>query len=386
MKRSNVFGVALLAMLAMPAVTASGARAGAWARPDLVLFSQGTPAPVGETAYAEILVDECAVTTEGTLTANNKPSDTAAFSANVEEGCGKAGYSITGAVNSAKLSSDGTMSFTSTITLNVPGPCNYSITKYSVPFNTNGDEATGGEGKGTARLSKKGSSKSCPKALTASAALLDHKDGLYSTELTSSWWVERKLLVGTEPIAEETKVTVPLKLTFTVNKGSKAVEIECKKEKINNGLIEAPNSRSEEAEIFERCEVVGEDTVCTVASTEPESPPGTITTKALEAKLEGTREAEKLKFVPRSGASIAVFEIKGTSCAEGNSTFKIVGDMICNYEKVGLEKIEHPLEFTATSGSKVRVEEISPEPSSVAAVFEVTDKVHLTSGMPWSAS
>jgi hypothetical protein len=382
MKRSNVFGIALFAMLGLSALTASGA----WARTDdLVLFYQEAPAPVGETAYAGIAVDECAVISEGTLTANNQPSDTAAFSTNVEESCGKAGYSITGVVKSAKLSAKGTMLFTSTITLSVPGPCNYSIKKYSVPFNTNtnGKEeattGTTGEGEVNAKLSKTGSSKSCAKTLTATATavLRNHGDGLYGTEPTSSWWVEGKLLEGTEPIAEETNVTVPFKLEFKYE-GTKAVKIECKDEKIEEGMIEAPGKRSEKAEIFEGCEVVGEAAVCSVAS--KGSPVGTIKTHALKAKLEGPPGAEKLKFDPEEGETITELQIEeiSPSCAEKKSEFKVGGEMICSYKDVGLEKVKHPLEFTATSGSKVRV-------NGELAVFEVTDMVHLSSGMPWSA-
>jgi hypothetical protein len=384
MKRFTVFGIALSAMLALSALTASGASAKV---DDLVLFSQGAPASVGETAYGGITVDECAVMTEGTLTANNQPSDTAAFSTNVEESCGKAGYSITGVVKSAKLSAKGAMLFTSTITLSVPGPCNYSIQKYSVPFNTNtnGEEgATTGEGEVNAKLSKTGSSKSCAKTVTATATtvLRNHGDGLYGTEPTSSWWVEGKLLEGTEPIAEETNVTVPFKLEFKYE-GTKAVKIECKDEKIEKGMIEAPGKRSEKAEIFEGCEVVGEEAVCSVTS--KESLPGTIRTQALKAKLEGPPGAEKLKFTPEEGETITELEIEeiSSSCAEKSSTFKVHGEMTCNYKDVGLEKVEHPLEFTATSGSKVIVE--GTKTPGELAVFEVTDMVHLSSKMPWSA-
>ncbi len=53
--------------------------------------------------------------------------------------------------------------------------------------------------------------------------------------------------------------------------------------------------------------------------------------------------------------------------------------MDCNYKGVETESEEHPLEFTATSGSKV---EVNGKPSE----FTGTDKVHLSSGKLWSAS
>jgi RHS repeat-associated protein len=184
MKRSHVFGIALMATLALSALTASGA----WAKSDLVLLYEGAPALVGETAYGGFRVDGCAVRTEGTLTANKEATDTAAFSTNVDESCEEAGYSIKGVVESAALTANGTMSFTSTITLSVPGPCNYSIKKYSVPFNTNRIEATFGEGEVTAKLSKTGSSKSCAKTVEApfTAVLRNHEGELYGTE-PSGW-------------------------------------------------------------------------------------------------------------------------------------------------------------------------------------------------------
>ena len=387
MKRSNVFGIALLAMLLLSALTASGA----WASTDpLVLLYNGEPAPVGETAYGGLRVDECLVLTEGALTANRKRSDTAAFSTNHEEHCEKAGYSITGVVKSAKLSAKGTMSFRSTITLGVPGPCNYSITKYRVPFDTNGKEATDGEGSNiNARLSKTGSSKSCAKHLQVpfSAILLNHEDGLYGTETASSrpapqWWVEDELLVGSEPIAEETKVIVPFKLEFKAE-GTKAVTIECTTEKIKEGLIEGPASRSEEAEIFEGCEVVGEEAACSVASSG--SPAGTIATNPLKAKLEGKVGAATLKFAPASGETIATFEIKeiSSACAEKNFKFRVGGEMKCGYREVKPEKSKHRLEFTTTSGSKVEVE--GTNTLLAPAGFEVTDAVSLSSGKLWSA-
>jgi hypothetical protein len=92
--------------------------------------------------------------------------------------------------------------------------------------------------------------------------------------------------------------------------------------------------------------------------------------------------------VPEPGQSFAQFEIKeiSSSCAEKNSTFKVDGDMICNYNGVGLEKLEHPLAFTATSRSKVEIEEVEgTKTPRESAVFEVTDKVHLSSGWLWSA-
>ena len=55
------------------------------------------------------------------------------------------------------------------------------------------------------------------------------------------------------------------------------------------------------------------------------------------------------------------------------------GQMTCNYQEVEEELGEHPLEFTAASGSEVKV-------SGEVVPFSGTDAVHLASGRLWSAS
>jgi hypothetical protein len=182
MKRFSVLGIALVAVLALSALTAGGA----WASTDLTLLYQEAPAPVGETASAGILIMGCTLITEGTLTANKKPTDKAAFSTPFFGECEEEeeGYSITGEVKSAGLKASGTMSFKAAITLTVPGPCHYKITKYSVPFSPSGTQNTVGEGEVTVKLIKAGSLPSCEKKpkLPFTAVLLNHSQGLYSTD------------------------------------------------------------------------------------------------------------------------------------------------------------------------------------------------------------
>ena len=168
------------------------------------------------------------------------------------------------------------------------------------------------------------------------------------------WWVGGSPIGSSEPIAEETTMTKPFKLEFALTAGEKAgsIAIACTKEKIKNGVIESPGTRTEEAEVYEGCEVVGQPQ-CSVGSL---GTPGTITTNPLRATLEaGT--PEKLKFVPEAGKPIAAFEIKeiGPSCAENGFVYRANGEMICDYKEVEEEELEHPLEFQAGE-SKVDVE------------------------------
>ncbi len=168
------------------------------------------------------------------------------------------------------------------------------------------------------------------------------------------WWVAGSLLTGSEPIAEETKITTPLKLEFALKaKEFGAVTITCATEKVKGGEIEASSSRSEESEVFEGCEVVGQSH-CAVSNRFGTA--GTIATTGLKATLEAG-SPEKLKFTPDSGKTIAAFEIKEVSatCAEANFVFRANGEMICDYSEVEKENLEHPLEFKAGE-SKVDIE------------------------------
>jgi hypothetical protein len=184
---------------------------------------------------------------------------------------------------------------------------------------------------------------------------------------TPEWWVNGSLLKGSEELAEETSVTTPFEIEAHGEKIGKFI-IRCEELKIKNGVIEGSNIRREESVVFGKCGVVGESS-CKVA----------IKTKPLVAKLEGSPGAIKLKFVPKSGAEIANWTITGcTAHTERNGNYEADGTMICNYKGVETESEEHPLEFTASSGSKVEVNGISSE-------FTGTDKVHLADRKLWSA-
>jgi len=198
----------------------------------------------------------------------------------------------------------------------------------------------------------------------------------FATPKPPKWWVEGKELVGAEPIAEETNVTVPFKLEFSLEggKGPKFT-IECSKEKVKNGTIEGPGARNEEAEIYEGCKVVGKEASCSVATVG--SPVGTVKSEPLKAVLEGTAGAEKLKFEPKAGSRIAAYEITGAGCT-AKGFYEADGSMICGYPSVETEGSEHPLVFTKTSGSIIKV-------AGHEAKLTVTDNVHLTSGRLWSA-
>jgi hypothetical protein len=185
------------------------------------------------------------------------------------------------------------------------------------------------------------------------------------------WWVEGKLLVGSEAIAEATNVTTPFELAMTGKDIVEPFTIQCTGVRIKGGDIQAPGTRTEQAVVYEGCSVPGKPT-CIVGTTE---------TKPLTATLEGPAGATKLKFEPQSGNEIATYVVTG--CAVFGS-YRANGDMICDYSGVEVESAEHPLEFTTASKSKVKFQ-FNGKPMETAAPFTGTDRVHLASGKLWSA-
>ena len=200
------------------------------------------------------------------------------------------------------------------------------------------------------------------------------------TSKVPKWWVGGKLFdAGTEPLAEETTVTAPLKLQLTFKKGEgSGFTIECAKVKLKNAQIEGPSSRSEEAQVYEDCVVVGQPGCSARSISEPKGSE-TIATEPLSATLEGTVGHIKLKFKPKSGGRIAAYYVEGTCNPGEEGNYEADGDMICGYPNVETEEPEHLLEFTVASKSKVKVTGASK------TVFTVTFADHLASEKLYSA-
>jgi hypothetical protein len=196
------------------------------------------------------------------------------------------------------------------------------------------------------------------------------------------WWVEGKLLTGSEPIAESTTVEEPFKLILTQEKVAEIGSIQCSEVKVKGGMIEAPRARTESAVEYAGCKVFEpkpnssvENALCHVVGAH-------FVTNALKGTLEGPLGSEKLKFVPQSGSEIGGFEIEGASCSF-KGLFHASGDMVCNYNEVETEKVEHPLKFTPTSGSEVTLS--GPAETKPKEGVTVSYEVHLSSGKLWSA-
>jgi hypothetical protein len=201
---------------------------------------------------------------------------------------------------------------------------------------------------------------------------------------TPSWWVEKSLLVGTEAIAEATKVSAPFKLILTrAEKGGEVGAVECTEVNVKSGAIEAPSSRSEKALELAECKVLEphsttENPNCKVVGRK-------IVTNELKASLIGPAGAEKLDFEEKAGKrELGKFEIEGGSCSF-KGKFKANGQMVCNYNEVENESVEHPLEFTKQSGSDVTLEAPASIETNPQEGLTLTDNVHLVSKKHWSA-
>lgn len=180
----------------------------------------------------------------------------------------------------------------------------------------------------------------------------------------NSWWVAGSPLKGTAELAETTKVVSNFKLEM--HGEGISFTIECEGVRLKGAQIENATERSDPGDTFEKCIAVGKPE-CTVAAS---------TTQPLKAVAEGTTGAFKLKFQPKTGTEIGKWTVTGSLCKE-KGNYLADGTMICDYKGVETEAAEHPLEFTATSGSKVTV-------GGVSSKFTLTYEDKLASGQKWS--
>lgn len=178
-----------------------------------------------------------------------------------------------------------------------------------------------------------------------------------------TWWIAGSPFKGTAELSETTSVTSNFKLEMH-GKGI-LFTIECEGVKIKGAQIENGTERSDPSDGFEKCFAVGKPT-CTVSST---------VAKPLKAVIEGSTGAFKLKFAPKTGTEIASWTV--SNCGAESGTYLADGTMTCKYPGIETEAVEHPLEFSSTSGSSVTV-------GGVASAFTLTYSDKLKSGQKWS--
>jgi hypothetical protein len=182
-----------------------------------------------------------------------------------------------------------------------------------------------------------------------------------SAQATPTWWVEGKALAAseTEAIAETTNV-----LKAFVIKTPK-LAIECTTVALEKSLVEGTKARTDQSMIIGGCKLVGVSG-CTVAA---------IKSKPLSSVLEGTTGKLKLNFKPTSGTEVATVSISGTGCP---GSFVLTGTMACEYPGVETESVDHILDFSVESGSKLLVGEEK-------VVFSGEDEFWLELNLKWSA-
>jgi hypothetical protein len=178
-----------------------------------------------------------------------------------------------------------------------------------------------------------------------------------------AWWVTGSLLKekSTAAIAETT--TVITTFSFT----TPTVGLQCGAISAESAFIEGEKTAKAKSIVFKNCKAI-KPTTCSI--------PASDETLPLTATLEGTSKHFKLNFAPTTGKVLAEIEFSGASCSL-TGIKALEGTMACNYPGVETESVDHLLEFTATSGSLLKL--VGEE-----AVFTGLDEFWLVSKSKWS--
>jgi hypothetical protein len=159
MKGMKGLGAALLTALALTVAVLPASSAFAAAK-TLTLTSSEAPVANGSPGDTGLLIAECVLFAEGTVSGNGtskvKLTGSKAASAECPEG-----ESISGTVTEAQLSSKGTISLKAAIDLTLAGPCIYAFKSIKSTFSVPG--SVNFEGTAVGKLSKKGSAPTCTK-------------------------------------------------------------------------------------------------------------------------------------------------------------------------------------------------------------------------------
>jgi hypothetical protein len=189
-----------------------------------------------------------------------------------------------------------------------------------------------------------------------------------ATAASPEWWIAGSPLKAkaTAAVAETTNVTIPFSIKTSL------VAWECGAIAVPNAFIEGEKTARLKAIVFKNCKVTG-TSGCTVPSTEETHP--------LTATLEGTTKNYKLDFAPTTKKVLSEVTFSGTHCAvtdgEEERLLPVEGSMACNYPGVETESVDHLLEFTATSGSLLKL-------AGEEATFTGLDEFWLASKSKWS--
>jgi hypothetical protein len=178
-----------------------------------------------------------------------------------------------------------------------------------------------------------------------------------------AWWITGSLLKAksTAAIAETTTVTTPFSVT------TPAVGFQCGAIAAESAFIEGEKTAKGKSIVFKTCKIT-KPTTCSI--------PATDETLPLTATLEGTSKHFKLNFAPTTGKTLADIDFEGIECSIAGQK-PLEGTMACNYPGVETESVDHLLEFTATSGSLLKL-------TGEEAVFTGLDEFWLASKSKWS--
>jgi len=151
-------GALALMLAVLPVSGASAAKL-------LELSTAGTPVANGSPGDVGLVIAECGIFSDGTVTANGAAKDTLKATSASNPECPK-GVSISGIISETELGATGKAKLTGSITVTEPGPCVYVFTKFKPTFAVPGFVTL--EGTSAGKLSKALSSKTCEKKSTQS--------------------------------------------------------------------------------------------------------------------------------------------------------------------------------------------------------------------------
>lgn len=173
MERIKLFGTGALVVCALSLAVLPVSSASA---KDVLQLNENGVAAANE-APAELAIDlaGCFPTGQGHLTGNDGKKVTATMTHNETPECGKEGSTLTGAISSETLETNGNLDLAGSVTITedanlVSGPCIYTYKK----FKFKGAKVSGPaefSGKVAGKLVKGGSNADCPKASDANIAL-----------------------------------------------------------------------------------------------------------------------------------------------------------------------------------------------------------------------
>jgi hypothetical protein len=182
----------------------------------------------------------------------------------------------------------------------------------------------------------------------------------FGTTFVPDWVINGQAMTAGEVQAVAEAATVTSALTVKASFGGSELKLECKTLNAKGATIKGQEGLGE-AEVlrFSACEVAGPfASKCEVSGKE-------FSTGAVISKLEGGESAFKDKLAPKSGTTLASLSFlnKGSEVCPPylRGVRNLTGSVTANIPLAGTEQTHHALEFTAASGTSIKLGENTAE-------------------------